>query len=276
VYQVTGHLPLSIIKAHAYGNDFLYVARAEVERLDAAALAVRLCDRHRGAGADGLILYELTPAGARMRLVNADGSHAEISGNGLRALAAIVVRHRAGHGEPATEVRIDTDAGPRTLTLTVRTEPRYTFRASMGMPAGLRRERIEAGGESVEASVFSIGNPQCVILGPLPDDERFARLGRALERHPRFANRTNVEFAELESPDRARIRIWERGVGPTESSGTGACASAVAAIAHGGAAPRVEVVSPGGSQTVEWDGTGEVWLTGWAELVWEGTWLADL
>jgi diaminopimelate epimerase len=276
VYEVTGHLPLSIIKAHAYGNDFLYVARAEVERLDAAALAVRLCDRHRGAGADGLILYELTPEGARMRLVNADGSHAELSGNGLRALAAIVVRHRSGHGDPATRVRIDTDAGPRELTLTVRAEPRYTFRASMGTPAGLRRERIEAGGESVDASVFSIGNPQCVILGPLPDDERFARLGPALESHPRFPGRTNVEFVDVESPERVRIRIWERGVGPTESSGTGACASAIAAIAHGGAAPRVEVVSPGGSQVVEWDGTGEVWLTGWAELVWEGTWLADL
>jgi diaminopimelate epimerase len=273
---VTGHLPLSIIKAHAYGNDFLYVARAEVERLDAAALAIRLCDRHRGVGADGLILYELTPDGAKMRLVNADGSHAELSGNGLRALAAIVVRHRAGHGEPVATVRIDTDAGPRELALTVRADPRFTFRASMGVPSGVRRERIEAAGEVVEASVFSIGNPQCVVLGPLPDDDRFARLGPALERHPRFPNRTNVEFVDLESPDRARIRIWERGVGPTESSGTGACASAIAAIAHGGAAHRVEVVSPGGSQVVEWDGASEVWLTGWAELIWEGTWLADL
>jgi diaminopimelate epimerase len=275
VRQVSAPLPLSIIKAQAYGNDFLYVARAEVERLDPAALARRLCDRHRGAGADGLILYELTPEGARMRLVNADGSHAEISGNGLRALAAIVVRHRAGHGRPVTPVRIDTDAGPRELTLTVRADPRFTFRASMGAPSGLRRERIEAAGEIVEASVFSIGNPQCVVLGPLPDDERFARLGPALERHPRFPNRTNVEFVEVDTPDRVRIRIWERGVGPTESSGTGSCASAIAAIAHGGGAPRLEVVAPGGSQLAEWDG-GEVWLTGWAELVWEGTWLADL
>ena len=91
------HPHFSLIKAHAYGNDFLYVARAEVERADLPALARRVCDRHRGAGADGLIVYELTPEGARMQLVNADGSHAELSGNGLRALAAIVVRHRAGH-----------------------------------------------------------------------------------------------------------------------------------------------------------------------------------
>ena len=98
-------------------------------------------------------------------------------------------------------------------------------------------ERLEAAGETVEASVFSIGNPQCVLLGPLPDDERFARLGPALERHPAFPKGTNVEFVHVEAPDRVRIRIWERGVGPTESSGTGACASAIAAIAHGGAAP---------------------------------------
>jgi diaminopimelate epimerase len=145
----------------------------------------------------------------------------------------------------------------------------------MGQPAGLRRLSIEAAGETVEASVFAIGNPQCVLLGPLPSDERFERLGPALERHPLFPQGTNVEFVQIESPDRVRIRIWERGVGPTESSGTGACASAIAAIAHGGAAKRVEVTSPGGSQTVEWEG-GEVYLTGWAELVWEGTWLADV
>ncbi len=275
VHQVSGPLPLSIAKAHAYGNDFLYVPREQVEGRDLPALARRVCDRHRGAGADGLIVYELTDDGARMRLVNADGSHAELSGNGLRALAAIVVRRRGPGCTNGVHVRIETDAGPRDLALTNRADPRFTFRAAMGTPAKLRRESLDAGGEIVEASVFSIGNPQCVLLGPLPDDERFGRLGPALERHPAFPQGTNVEFVELESAERVRIRIWERGVGPTESSGTGACAAAIAAIAHGGAAPRVEVVSPGGSQVVEWGG-GEVSLTGWAELVWEGTWLADL
>jgi diaminopimelate epimerase len=272
---VSGPPPLSLIKAHAYGNDFLYVARAQVEALDLPPLARRLCERHRGVGADGLIVYALTDDGAAMRLLNADGSHAELSGNGLRALAAILIRGRGAQGTPGAEVRIHTDAGTRDLVLTNRAGPRFTFRASMGIPEGLARRRLDAGGETVDASVFSIGNPQCVLLGALPDDERFARVGPALERHPSFPQGTNVEFVELEAPHRVRIRIWERGVGPTESSGTGACASAIAAIAHGGAAPRVEVISPGGSQLVEWDG-GEVWLTGWAELVWEGTWLADV
>ena len=110
---------------------------------------------------------------------------------------------------------------------------------------------------------------------PLPDDERFARLGPALERHAAFPQGTNVEFAELDAPDRVRIRIWERGVGPTESSGTGACAAAIAAIAHVGASRALDVVAPGGVQRVEWTADG-LFLTGWAELLWEGTWLADL
>ena len=272
---MSARVPLSIVKAHAYGNDFLYLPRPQVEGLDLPALARRLCARHRGAGGDGLIVYDITSDGASMQLVNADGSHAELSGTGLRALAAIVVRHRGPATGSGARVRIETAAGPRVLVLTLRADPRFTFRASMGQPEGVRRMSIEAAGETVEASVFSIGNPQCVLLGPLPSDERFERLGPALERHPLFPQGTNVEFVQVEAPDRVRIRIWERGVGPTESSGTGACAAAIAAIAHGGAAPRVEVISPGGSQAVEWNG-GEVYLTGWAELVWEGTWLADV
>jgi diaminopimelate epimerase len=225
-----------------------------------------------------LILYDLTPEGAAMRLINADGSAAELSGNGLRALAALVIRHRgtAAQVVPGAEVVITTDAGPRRLTLVGRSDPRFTFRAGMGQPSGLRTLTLAAGGEDVLVSAFSIGNPQCVVLGPLPDDDRFARLGPALERHAAFAHGTNVEFAEIDPPDRVRIRIWERGVGPTESSGTGACAAAIAAIAHGGAARALDVVAPGGSQHVEWVVDEGIFLTGWAELLWEGTWLADL
>src|SRR5205807_5095514 len=119
-------------------------------------------------------------------------------------------------------------------------------------------------------SVLSIGNPQCVILGPLPDPPRFQRFGPALSTHAMFPAGTNVEFAHVESPDRVRILIWERGVGPTTSSGTGSCASAVAAAAHGGAARELDVVAPGGTQHVEWREDG-IYLTGWAEIVLEGT-----
>ena len=268
---------MHLVKAHAYGNDFLFARQADLRGADLAAVARRLCDRHRGAGGDGLILYELTGEGAAMRLVNADGSHAELSGNGLRALAAIVIRQRGSSSQVVrgAEVVITTDAGPRMLTLVAREGARFTFRAGMGQPADLRRLTLDAAGDRVEASVFSMGNPQCVVLGPLPDDDRFMRLGPALERHAAFPHGTNVEFAATTAPDRVHIRIWERGVGPTESSGTGACAAAVAAMAHGGAARTLDVVAPGGTQRVEWLDEG-VFLTGWAELLWEGTWLADV
>jgi diaminopimelate epimerase len=119
-----------------------------------------------------------------------------------------------------------------------------------------------------------MGNPQCVVLGDLPDHQRFSQLGRALATHEMFPAGTNVEFAKVVSPTRVEILIWERGVGPTTSSGTGASASAVAAAAHGGAGRDVQVIAPGGAQRVEWRDDG-VYLTGWAEIVMEGFWLID-
>jgi len=110
------------------------------------------------------------------------------------------------------------------------------------------------------------------VLGPLPDAQRFERLGPALSTHSMFPQGTNVEFAQVEARDRVRIMIWERGVGPTSSSGTGSSASAVAAAAHGGAARAVDVIAPGGTQRVEWQDDG-VYLTGWAEVVFDGQWL---
>ncbi len=267
-------LPFS--KAHAYGNDFLYVRAADLKDREYGPAAIRLCDRHTGIGADGLIIYEPTRRGASMTLHNADGGKAELSGNGLRALAALIVRERQRQGRDARSVvEIQTTAGLRTLQLTSLDGPHYVFEADMGQPAGIRETTLSAAGESVTATVLTMGNPQLVVLGPLPSDERFARLGPALERHAEFPAGTNVEFALVESPGRVRIRIWERGVGPTESSGTGSCAAAVAAVAHGGAARRVEVIAPGGSQVVEWTEAG-VRLTGWAEIICDGTFEAAL
>ena len=144
----------------------------------------------------------------------------------------------------------------------------------MGEPSEIRQVDISLPGESVTATVLRTGNPQCVVLGPLPTPERFNALGRALSTHAMFPAGTNVEFAQVEAPDRVRILIWERGVGPTTSSGTGTSASAVAAAAHGGAAKELDVVAPGGTQRVEWREDG-VYLTGWAELILEGEWLKD-
>ena len=260
---------LRFAKAHAYGNDFLYVEKSLVQNVALVPLARAMCDRHTGIGADGLILYAPSPEGASMTLLNADGSPAEVSGNGLRGLAALLLRNT-----DRADVTIGTAAGDKRLSRIERRGSRQTFRAAMGAPSDVRQVSLMAGGETLSTVILGMGNPQCVVLGPLPDEARFRRLGPALEHHSKFPEGTNVEFAMVESPERVRILIWERGCGPTLSSGTGSCAAAVAAAAFGGASREVEIVAPGGSQRVEWL-ADSVYLTGWAEVVCEGDWLAD-
>lgn len=260
---------MKLVKAHALGNDFLLVeARHLPASLDRAAFARRACDRHRGVGADGLLVHAWTDGQASMQLLNADGSPSEISGNGLRCLAAWVARTRG-----VRTVEVQTDAGLKRLELLETDGVRFTFRAAMGAPEDIRLERIEVNGASVEAVTLRVGNPQCVVLGDVTA-ARLHDLAAALAVHPHFPAGTNVELARVEAPDRVHILIWERGVGPTEASGTGACAAAVAAAAYGGAARDVHVASPGGVQRVEWTGDG-LYLTGWAEVIAEATWLAE-
>lgn len=262
-------MPLPLVKAHAFGNDFILMDAREVEAArDRAALARAVCDRHRGVGADGLIIYSRTEAGVSMRLLNADGSRSEVSGNGVRCLGAWIASQRGGAHAP---IDIETEAGTKRLELLGYENGRYTFRASMGLPEHIALARIDVGGRTVEAVTLRVGNPQCVVLGEVTK-ERLHTVASALAVHPHFPEGTNVELAAVEAPDRVRILIWERGVGPTEASGTGACAAAVAAIRYGGAARDLQVVSPGGAQRVEWTDEG-LFLTGWAEVIAEATWL---
>ena len=259
-------------KAHAYGNDFLYVPAAEVGRASLPALAREICNRHTGIGADGLIVYETAGARASMRLFNADGSRAEVSGNGVRALAALLLQDDP---REAAALTIETEGGVKEVTRTGRDRSRQIFRTAMGLPTDLEQFTLEVSGETLLLTRLNIGNPQCVLVGALPGEGGFQRLGAALERHPMFPGGTNVEFAHVEAPDRVRILIWERGVGPTRSSGTGSCAALVAAAAFGGAARDAEIIAPGGSQRVEWR-DDSVYLTGWAEVLGMGRWLRDL
>ena len=261
---------MNIVKAHALGNDFLLVQEQDVPpAADRAALARDLCARHRGIGADGLITYADGPRGARMQLLNADGSYSEVSGNGVRCLAAWLARTR--QMQPGHTVDIETDAGIKTLELLAIDGRRLTFRAAMGQPEAVRLQTLDVDGAAVEAVTLRVGNPQCVVLGEV-SESRLHGLAARLAVHPAFSDGSNVELAAVDAPDRVRILIWERGVGPTEASGTGACAAAVAAMAYGGAARDVQVTSPGGVQRVEWRSTG-LFLTGWAEVVLEGRWL---
>ena len=259
-----------IVKAHAYGNDFLLVGAADLPPdIDRATLARTLCERHRGIGADGVIFHRPTDAGAAMDLLNADGSYSEVSGNGVRCLAAWVARER--ELPIGASVGIDTDAGRKELRLLAAAGARLTFRAAMGQPEHVVQRTILLGVLPVSVVTLRVGNPQCVVLGEVTR-ARLDGIAAALSVHPSFPAGTNVELAEVEATDRIRILIWERGVGPTESSGTGACAAAVAAMGYGGAARDVQVVSPGGTKRVEWREDG-LYLTGWAEMLFEGSWL---
>ncbi|HZT76661.1 MAG TPA: diaminopimelate epimerase [Vicinamibacterales bacterium] len=260
---------MNFTKAHAYGNDFLYVLAADAGGGPHDALARELCDRHAGIGADGLILYTPSRRGAEMQLLNADGSPSEVSGNGVRGLAAILLRDQPENGAGVT---IGTAAGDKYLVRTARSGSHQTFRAAMGLPRDIRQLQIAAGGEPLSVVSLNIGNPQCLVLGAIPDEERFNRVGAALEHHPAFPEGTNVEFVRVDAPDRVTIRIWERGVGPTLSSGTGSCASLVAAACYGGASRDAIVAAPGGEQRVEWR-DDNVYLTGWAEILFDGVWL---
>jgi diaminopimelate epimerase len=261
---------MNLIKTHAFGNDFLLVDAYDFSGIpDPLALARDVCDRHRGIGADGLIVFERRGGGASMQLFNADGSRSEISGNGVRCLAAWLAS--TGHLDKGAFVEIDTDAGVKTLELLEHRGGRYTFCAAMGQPERIEQHVLRVDGQSIPVVTLRVGNPQCVVLGEV-SESRLHSIGRALAIHPHFPEGTNVELATVDAPDRVRILIWERGVGPTEASGTGACAAAVAAIRFGHALRDVQVVSPGGTQRVEWDDDG-LFLTGWAEVIADCRWL---
>ena len=256
---------MQIVRAHAFGNDFLLLDESQVPTgIDRPALARSTCNRHRGLGGDGLIFYKATGAlSASMALLNADGSYSEVSGNGVRCLAAWLAEQNGA--SRAASIRIETDAGHKILELLDRNRGRLTFRAAMGQPEELTRVALDVDGGAVDAITMRVGNPQCVVLGEV-NEERLHGLAAKLAVHPHFPAGTNVELATVEGPARVRILIWERGVGPTEASGTGACAAAVAAMHYGGADRDAIVASPGGEQRVEWLDTG-LYLTGSAEII---------
>jgi diaminopimelate epimerase len=248
----------------------------EARGADPISLARKTCARHTGIGGDGLILFRDEGDEVRMRLINPDGSHAEVSGNGVRCLAALVAHQSRGASVKVSEVVIRTDAGPKTLTPIAHDEleRRTIFRAHMGRPTEMRLLDLELDGTRVKAAALNMGNPQCILLDQPFTTEALHRFGPLLQNHPEFPQQVNVEILKVEDDRTVKILIWERGVGPTESSGTGSCASAVAAIAYAGVSRAVDVIAPGGSQRVEWTEDGEVFLTGWAQLVLDGQWVA--
>jgi diaminopimelate epimerase len=264
-------------KAHACGNDFLIVTEEAAANHDWAELTRRLCARSTGIGADGIEFFTWTgPRSGRIRLHNSDGSIAEISGNGTRCVAAWMALE--GGLQPSDEVEILTDAGPRTCRVNaLKDGDEFTVEVTAGMDIptlALKTVRL-LDGFAVEGVEVSIGNPHFVIV---VDNEAFTVEGRPWRQvgaeiclHSDFPQQTNVEFLRIVNPHEIEIRIFERGVGPTTSSGTGSSATATAALALNDCQSPLTVVAPGGAQTITWNGPGtELYLTGPASLIARG------
>jgi diaminopimelate epimerase len=265
-------------KAHACGNDFLIVEATQVAARELAQLSRELCARTTGIGADGV--EYVTLRGERegaIHLYNADGSRGEISGNGTRCVAAWMA-YQAGL-QAGDEVRLETGAGMRICHLRSANGAAFQFTTGMGVPQVRRSTVTLDPGVDIEGAVVAMGNPQFVSV---VENKHFVVAGRtwqeagaAICTHTDFPAQTNVEFVRRMAEDQIEIRIYERGVGPTSSSGTGTSASAAMMMALEGAPSRLRVLAPGGEQLVEWpEASAELQLTGPAVLLAHGQWLA--
>ncbi len=295
---------IPFVKAHACGNDFLIVLEEDVAGYDKAELTRALCERNTGVGADGVEFFRWTSDHAgRIKLHNADGSVAEISGNGTRCVAAWMAEESGA--QAGDELSIETDAGIRLCTVKeLRSSevagPTILVTTDMDIPEFEERKVELADGAVIDGISVSMGNPHFVIVLPTQNPDLgggdpfdasqralsmldFSIGGRSWEEigeeicfHPDFPEQTNVEFVHIlgsqsEPIRQIAMRIFERGVGPTSSSGTGTCAAATAVIGVHHAAHEIEVIAPGGAQTVVWQGPGEkLYLTGPATLVARG------
>jgi diaminopimelate epimerase len=286
------HLTIPFAKLHGLGNDWIVVAGRDLSALrsrrEMAAFARSITNRHEGVGADGLIVVLSSRSrrnGAMVRFFNADGSEAEMSGNGVRCAAAFI--YAAGAVRPASArrpLRIQTLAGLKTIE-TVKSEKRkWVFRVGMGRPtldparigfkaphvcAPVMGYHLETPHGPFAVTVTSMGNPHCTVF--VNDfDFDWAGVGSAIERNELFPRRTNVEFVKVISKKEIEVRFWERGVGRTQSSGTGSCAAVVACILNGLTGRTVRVQTEGGMLEVSWPDGREVTLTGPVEHTAQG------
>lgn len=257
------------------GNDWLVSVQRDLPSA-LAAFARNILDRHTGAGADGLIVVmpaDVRRHDARIRFFNADGSEAEMSGNGIRCAGAFLLERKPRK----RTLEIETLSGLKTLEKGKSSEGKWMFRVRMGAPilapnqipfrpadleSPLLRFPLKTYRGELPVTVTSMGNPHCSVFVPDFDSVDWLRLGREIEQSEHFPNRTNVEFVRLVSQNEIEVRFWERGVGHTMSSGTGSCGATVAAILNGLTERRVRVRTEAGTLEVAWPEGGEVTLTG--------------
>lgn len=285
-------MPPKFIKFHGFGNDYIVIESAELAEISAVQLgefARRICNRHYGAGADGIaVVSSADDQGAdfRVRIFNPDGSEASLSGNGTRCAAAYLHYKQLW---TAKELRLSTRAGIKLYTLLEDDgKGRYVFDSELGQPKFdpasipmLTEEPLEkvidyeldVAGESFRVTALQMGNPNCCIFVNDFDEIDWRQIGRRIEKHEQFPERTNVVFVRVEDQNTIELRIWERGVGETEASGTCSCAAAVAAMIKGETERLVDVLMPGGKAKIHWRPDDEVVITGTAEVIYAGEWL---
>jgi diaminopimelate epimerase len=281
---------MKFVKVHSLGNDFLIVEEGRTKRIeDRASLALQICERHTGVGADGLLLISIKNKEKGIvdfRVFNSDGTEAEISGNGLRCAAAYLYNYKKIH---ASRIEFHTTAGTRECKLIKAEDHLYFIRIEMGIPL-LKSQEIPFYDGSVHekiidyplsinkkvypVTVISLGNPHCAIFfDRFPARIEWQQIGREIELHPFFLKKTNVEFIRVLSRKEIEVLFWERGVGETLSSGSGSCAAAVASILKNLTDRKVKVRTSMGVLEVEWK-KEKVYQSGPSELVLEGNFLA--
>ena len=273
---------MKFTKMQGAGNDYIYVNGFMEQVADPAQLAIAISDRHFGIGSDGLVL--ILPSETcdfRMRMFNSDGSESEMCGNATRCIAKYVYENGM---TDKTSISLETEAGVKLLSLNLEEGKVTSVRVDMGepilapkqIPINLDETRVvnypvALEGKKVNITAVSMGNPHAVIFMDSLDELDIQKSGPKVEHHPLFPRRTNTEFAVVVSPTHIKMRVWERGAGETLACGTGACATAVAAVLNGKTERKVTLELLGGNLEIEWSEVdNHVYMTGPAVTVFEG------
>ena len=274
---------MKFTKVHGLGNDFVLFDGRETPDIDWNALTVRVCDRHTGVGADGtLILLDSDVADVRMRIINADGSEAEMCGNGIRAFSRYAFENGIVHG---TEFSVETLAGIMRPRIILKNGHVDGVRVDMGEPLILADSvpvavqgraigiPLTADGRTFSATALRVGVPHTIVFVDALNEADVPHYGPLIEHDPLFPERTNVDFVEVVDNKHAKMRTWERGCGCTLACGTGACSAAVACVLNGKTGRSVDIEIALGTLHIDWSNEdNHVYMTGPATLVFSGIW----